>query len=63
MTEKDGKKKQESTVAVISTKHSLCDRNMVGRDEGLSKRHICHLPLLYFSEKNFFDLIECIWIV
>ena len=26
-------RKQESTVVVISTKHGLCDKNMVGRDE------------------------------
>ena len=26
-------KKQKSTVVVVSTKHGLCDGNMVGRDE------------------------------
>ena len=33
ISEKDEKRKQESTVVVISTKHGLWVKNIVGRDE------------------------------
>ena len=53
------KRKQESTVAVISTKHGLRTKTLLGETrKGLSRRHICHLPLFVFLEK--FSLILCL---
>ena len=48
------KRKQESTVVVISTKHGLCDKKIwLGEmRKGLGRRRICHLPLFVFFGKN-----------
>ena len=50
------KRKRASTVVVISTKHGLWDKNMVGSDEEgrvlVEDVYVIFL-FLYFLEKNF----------